>query len=241
MFKELYKAIRHDAKPEAIIINGHQYATGEVYPILEKEPRCIEVTTLTALIDYLTTNVDKHDVSTLICHVESPGSVAILSKLSENGFNQRKTFVRAKLEQLQLRLNAFLPGEEFNILLQSCFVEADDATKATDRGIVIKYASNVTTTVEANTEDDGVTQAVTIRKGIAGKSVDVLPNPVTLRPYRTFTEVEQPASRFVFRCKDDDGVRFALVEADGGAWKCEAMRNIKAFMESRVPGLTVIA
>lgn len=241
MLKELYEAIRRDAKPEAVIINGHQYTTGDVSPVLEREPRCIDVTTLTALVDYLTANIDKHDVSTLICHVESPGSVAILSKLSENGFNQRKTFVRAKLEQLQLRLNAFLPGEEFNILLQSCFVEPDDATKATDRGIVIKYASNVTTTVEANTEDDGVTQAVTIRKGIAGKSVDVLPNPVTLRPYRTFTEVEQPASRFVFRCKDDDGVRFALVEADGGAWKCEAMRNIKAFMESHVPGLTVIA
>ena len=120
-------------------------------------------------------------------------------------------------------------------------MEPDAPVKATDRGRVLKYASNVTTTVEANTEDDGVTQAVTVRKGIAGKGVDVLPNPVTLRPYRTFTEVEQPASRFVFRCKDNNGVTFALVEADGGAWRGEAIRNIKAFMESRVPGLTVIA
>lgn len=241
MLKELYEAVRRDARPEAVLINGQQYTTGDVRPVLEKEPRCLDVTTLTALVDYLTANVDKLDVAALICHVESPESVAILSKLSENGFNQRKAFVRAKLEQMQLRLNAFLPGEEFNILLQSCFIEPDDPPKATDRGMVIKYAANVTTTVEANTEDDGVTQAVTVRKGIAGKGVDRLPNPVTLRPYRTFTEVEQPASRFVFRCKDSDGVKFALVEADGGAWKGEAMRNIKAFMESRVPGLTVIA
>ena len=132
-------------------------------------------------------------------------------------------------------------GEAFNILLQSCFVEPEDPMKATDRGLVIKYASNVTTTVEANTEDDGVTQAVTVKKGIAGKGVDILPNPVRLRPYRTFTEVEQPESSFVFRCKDNDGVKFALVEADGGAWKGEAMKNIKAFMEENVPGLNVIA
>lgn len=73
--------------------------------------------------------------------------------------------------------------------------------QATDRGVVIKYASNVTTPVEANAEDDEVTQAVTIRKGIAGKSVDILPNSVTLRPYRTFTEVEQPASVSSFAAK----------------------------------------
>lgn len=39
----------------------------------------------------------------------------------------------------------------------------------------------------------------------------------------------------------NDGVKFALVEADGGAWKGEAMKNIKAFMKENVPGLNVIA
>ena len=241
MLKALYEAIRRDAKPEQIVLDELTYTTGKVYPVLEEQPSCLNVTTLTALVDYLKSNVDGLNLGTLLCHVESPEYVAILSNLSDNGFNQRKAFVRAKLEQLQLNLNCFMGGEAFNILLQSCFVEPEDPMKATDRGLVIKYASNVTTTVEANTEDDGVTQAVTVKKGIAGKGVDVLPNPVRLRPYRTFTEVEQPESSFVFRCKDNDGVKFALVEADGGAWKGEAMKNIKAFMKENVPGLNVIA
>ena len=70
----------------------------------------------------------------------------------------------------------------------------------------------------------------------------MLPNPVTLRPFRTFTEVEQPASSFVFRAKQKDGgMEFMLVEADGGAWRGEAMRNIKEYMQKAIPELSVIA
>jgi len=32
-----------------------------------------------------------------------------------------------------------------------------------------------------------------------------------------------------------------LVEADGGAWRGEAMKNIKEYLETAVPGLNVIA
>ena len=70
--------------------------------------------------------------------------------------------------------------------------------------------------------------------GIASKSDAVVPNPVKLRPYRTFVEVEQPVSEFVFRMKDNNGITCALFEADGGAWKNTAMRNIKNYLESEL-------
>ena len=73
----------------------------------------------------------------------------------------------------------------------------------------------------------------------------MVPNPVTLRPYRTFTEVTQPESEFVFRMKDDSmSVYCALFEADGGAWKREAMKNIKEHLEVELvdlPHFTVIS
>ena len=61
----------------------------------------------------------------------------------------------------------------------------------------------------------------------------IVPNPVRLRPYRTFLEVEQPASEFVFRMKQDkyDGITCAIFEADGGAWKVAAMKAIKDYMQ----------
>lgn len=79
--------------------------------------------------------------------------------------------------------------------------------------------------------DDGVTQKATIRQGIASKTDAVVPNPVTLRPYRTFIEVTQPVSSFIFRVKDLHGISCALFEADGGAWKNAAMENIKNYLE----------
>lgn len=51
---------------------------------------------------------------------------------------------------------------------------------------------------------------------------------VKLKPYRTFREIEQPASVFLFRLKNRDGAppECALFEADGGAWKLEATDKI---------------
>lgn len=64
----------------------------------------------------------------------------------------------------------------------------------------------------------------------------IVPNPVKLKPYRTFLEVDQPVSEFIFRMKQDkyDGVLCALFEADGGAWKMEATERIKKYLESEL-------
>nr|ABP73607.1 hypothetical protein [Bacillus thuringiensis] len=59
-----------------------------------------------------------------------------------------------------------------------------------------------------------------------------VPNPVSLQPYRTFVEVAQPESDFIFRMKD--GPRCSLYEADGGAWKLEAIKNIKEYLNAEL-------
>ena len=77
------------------------------------------------------------------------------------------------------------------------------------------------------------------------KEAAVVPNPVRLKPYRTFLEVEQPESEFIFRMKDcHGGIGCAFFEADGGAWKIEATQNIKAYLQEELKDLdqfTVIA
>lgn len=55
----------------------------------------------------------------------------------------------------------------------------------------------------------------------------------------------QPESEFIFRMKSDDRSVFcALFEADGGAWKNEAMQSIKQYLEEQLKDIdfvTVIA
>lgn len=52
---------------------------------------------------------------------------------------------------------------------------------------------------------------------------------VRLRPYRTFQEIEQPVGLFLIRI-DERGITFT--EADGGMWKLEARKTIKAYLEN---------
>ncbi len=234
MLKALYEAIREDAGPKIIKLGEREYSDESLYPVHAPQPKTLEVKTLTGLVDYLETNVDKLKLEEMLCHVESPSLVSIISGL-EGSFRDRGKYIQAKLDQIELPFNKWVDAETFNIALQSCFV--DDA----DRALVLKYISRVVATSEAATTDDGTSQAVEVKVGIASKAVTELPNPVTLRPYRTFTEVEQPASRFVFRVRQDGGkMQYTLVEADGGAWRNVAMSSIKDYMEKALPDLKVI-
>jgi hypothetical protein len=55
---------------------------------------------------------------------------------------------------------------------------------------------------------------------------------LSLKPIRTFRELDQPASDFIFRVKNGGG--FALFEADGGAWKIAAINAIAAWLKNRL-------
>lgn len=132
-------------------------------------------------------------------------------------------------------VNALLPRfeygreydqESFLISMQSCFKESDD------REAVTMLASNIVNTQEATFSDNGTTQQAVMKTGITTKDNVLVPNPVNLIPYRTFLEVEQPASDFVFRVSEGRGGApvFKLVAADGGVWKSQAVANVKAYL-----------
>lgn len=116
-------------------------------------------------------------------------------------------------------------NRETLIELQANFVETDDLVT------IMQVAGNIKSGTTANYSDDGVSQKTTIKTGVELADV-IVPNPVKLRPYRTFAEIEQPESSYVFRIKDGDrGPAFKLVEADGGLWKNAVMKKIKEYLE----------
>lgn len=83
--------------------------------------------------------------------------------------------------------------------------------------------------------DNGVTQKVEAKTGIALNSVVEIKPRVTLRPFRTFIEVEQPESEFLLRVNQSGEI--GLFEADGGVWKLEATRNVAAYFEDKLKDL----
>ena len=160
----------------------------------------------------------------MILHVKSPTEVDLVSGLiDERG---REVLMRAKAIVNEFSFDQYYDQERFLIDLQANFIDTEDLR------CIKQVAGNIQQGTTANYDDDGVSQKTTISSGIANKTDVIVPNPVSLRPYRTFSEVEQPESNYVFRIKDSDrGPAFKLVEADGGLWKNATMRKIKEYLE----------
>ena len=197
--------------------------------------RAIEMCTLTSFVDYIKANIDKMSEK-MIIHVVSPTSVKLYSKLDND--RNREYLVEVNAQLPSFRFGDFIDHEAFCIALQSKFV------KNNDRDLVLKFAGTVEDGTVAEYGDDGITQKATVKSGLTSKTDAIVPNPVKLIPYRTFLEVEQPASDFIFRMKSERGVQCAIFEADGGAWKNAAMENIKKYLRSKLedlPQFTVIS
>ena len=101
-----------------------------------------------------------------------------------------------------------------------------------DLEAIMKFAGNVEQKNNTTYSDDGRTQMATMNVGVASKADVIVPNPVDLVPFRTFQEVKQPHSQFVFRLSDQGKPAFKIVEAEGGIWKNEAVDSIKEYFRA---------
>lgn len=129
----------------------------------------------------------------------------------------------------RISLDKFIPYENAVIELRSLYIP-NDGTK-----YLLKLLSCISSESKVVSTDNGVTQAVEAKSGIAlSQMVEVEPR-VSLKPFRTFVEVEQPESDFLLRI--DGGGKVGLFEADGGVWKLEATRNIAAYFEKELADL----
>lgn len=236
MIKEALEYIVGLKTPVITEIDGNTYSDKPLNRIsYVPYAKTIGMKTLTSLVEYIKANIDSMS-ERMIVHVVSPTEVHLYSSLDAD--RKREHLVEVNAELPDFRFGSFIDHESFVIALQSKFVSN------ADRDLVLKFAGTVEDGTVAEYGDDGVTQKATIKTGVASKADAVVPNPVNLIPYRTFLEVQQPASDFIFRMKSSCGVQCAIFEADGGAWKNEAMSRIKNYLAlelSEYPQFTVIS
>lgn len=238
IIKEAIEYVVSLRKPEIQKIDGITYSDKELSPVIHNpKARAVQMNTLTSLVDYIKAQVDEMDEK-MIVHVQSPTKVSLYSALDGERIRENMVEVVARVPGFEY--GRFIDHERFCIGLQAKFLEDPES----DRSLVLKFAGTVEDGTVSQYSDDGISQKATIRTGIASKGDAIVPNPVKLRPYRTFHEVQQPISEFIFRMKSDDGVWCALFEADGGAWENVAMKNIKEYLEVELadyPNFTIIS
>lgn len=199
----------------------------EILPRVFNANEAIRLNTLSGLVNYIKANIERID-SQLILHVEDERSIRLTGTLEIDG--SREVLATAGAIVPRFNFGDWYDMESFNIALQSKFVDKrTNEHEMDDRAILLKVVGNTQEENVKTTGDNGVSQAITIKQGVT--SIDALvPNPVVLAPYRTFLEVEQPSSQFVFRMKD--GPKAAIFEADGGAWRNQAIVNIHEYLKN---------
>lgn len=218
-------------KTEVIEINGENYTDRQVHRVdrqLRAKP--IPMSNLTSLVAYLKAGIDE-TAEKMIVQVASPTTVKVISMLDSDRRREELVLVEACIPVFEY--GRYIEQESFIISLQANFLPNED------RELLLKFAGTVKDESIAEYGDNGVMQKATIKTGVSTVGDAIVPNPVKLRPFRTFVEVEQPESLFVFRMRQGDrrGVECAIFDADGGAWKNDAMENIKRYLEFELEGI----
>ena len=229
MLKEALKYLVELKRPEAIKVGERDYSTMDIKPIREAECVPLNVYNLDSLIEYLKSNPDKIE-NIKILNIENPVRVVAESTLFGK-FKQRETYIEVDYSRLipEIYFGKFLDMEEFMIMLKSKFIETEELIS------IISIVGNVQNEAVTHYNDDGFSQEVVAKTGVVRVGKVPLPPRIKLKPYRTFIEVDQPESEFILRArKSPYGVEFALFEADGGAWKKEAISNISSYLKKEL-------
>ena len=235
MIKEALQYIVELGSVAVSEINGSQYATGQLHRIPEELTAApLSVHTLTAIIDYITSGADEcaeSDASMdrrFVIHVADYDRVYLYREL--NSDKVRECLIDAELSAPSFPFGRWMDVETFIINMQTHFVQDEN------RDMLIRLIGTVTADQGVTLADDGMTQKVTARSGISLVQEVAVPNPVELAPFRTFTDVEQPVSPFVFRVRrDGDAIMAALFAADADAWKNEAICRIRDYFTMELP------
>jgi len=233
MLSEFIDKILDTSAPRKLTVDDREYFTRNLFPVMEPMPEGLQITTLTGLVDFI------HDLSEIdiLIHVLSCTRVDVIGHLQAK-FMQRKRYISAILDPVNLPFDRWLELEPFIIALQSMFVQSASIND------ILSLVGNLKDGTVKNYNDTGITQVVTAKTGVATVDEIAVPNPVTLQPYRTFNEVEQPESLFVFRmrsCPEGGTPTCLLTEADGGKWRLDAILQIREWLAEALPDIPIIA
>lgn len=223
-----------------ILTGGADFTPQEYGEALLAEPRTLHVSTLTGIVEYYKAGI--HADYKVVVNVTKPDRVYVTApRVNPNITEQTFTFAVADPDVPHLDFGSYMPIDLFILHVQTNFIDTPERTR------LLLAAGRLSNGIKSEIDDDGVTQSVTTRKGITRIGSEKFENPVKLQPYRTFTEIDQPESEFVFRMKsmpgDDDamGVAGALFEADGGIWRTKAIQDIGAWLKDKLPDAVILA
>lgn len=186
-------------------------------------PKSLSLYSLDALVQLVKTEAaPNYSHTPIYISAASATSVQCFTQPDAGDQMHRNVLYWAEARDVPGFLNSEWSFEEAMIRLRSQFQPTEDI------GYMLDLLSHMSVDQNIQSDDNGVTQTVQVKQGVSFVANETVRPIVTLAPYRTFQEVEQPVSQFVFRVDNKRNV--TLAEADGGMWKLSARRTVKQYL-----------
>jgi len=203
--------------------------------IAPRMPISLAFYTLAGFVRYV---LAEAETAAAMIHVVDPSVVTAISKLEGQDDNLRREYARAAFSGGGgFEFNDYGPLEDLSIALQTAFdIDRGDCRE------LQKFCSQVRSTASVGVADDGISQTVEAKRGVAAVLTTAVKNPWMLAPYRTFAEVEQPLSPYVLRFKSyGEGMpNAALYETGSQQWKVEAVGTLAKYLRVALPDHEVL-
>lgn len=226
ILKDAIDRILDLAKPTTMEVGNQTLCSKPMYTITPQRdlPERAEFNTLTGLVDTI-----RHEGALqpwrLFVRVVSASTVVVYTAYTE--WDKLHPFTHISLYRTvadvpRITTDTPMSHEQAIVELRSLYLPG------ADREYLLDLLSTMSVGEEITSDDNGVTQTATVKQGVQLKATVPVRPIVTLQPFRTFLEVEQPCSDFLLRVGSKGEI--ALRDADGGAWKLDAKRKIAAWL-----------
>lgn len=234
MLKELAEKIEElvngQVEPELETINGVDYIkTAKGYEKLRKpKADSINVNSLSGLSEMVKVVIENEvlGIPTLVVNVDVND---IIVSTSHNIAGEIDQIIRAYPLIPDLGFGHRQSVEELIIKLSTAFVETENTTK------FINSISSLRIVEDVEFNDDGIGQTITAKKGAQLNQKYTIQPIVKLKPIRSYAEIEQVESKFLFRV--DRRGEVILYEADGGQWRYDVQKRIVKYLNGSLKEL----
>jgi hypothetical protein len=233
--KPIIETAQQAVAPQFITIDGRQYGRSDLKLIAPPTIETLQAETLQSVVDYVQRQPDGQRQSFI--HLEDYNTVSVKGT-PDAVTNQRPCYLRAHAKERWTanRPGLYVPQQEFIIWLLQGFAPSSDLLA------LLQMAGSLKAEKIVEAGDNGIAQAVAVKQGIQSTYTEVK-NPVQLRPYRTFAEIEPPDMTFVVRLqngKENEPPKLGLFIADSGQWELEALARIRHWLRTQLPDHSII-
>ena len=225
MLAEFIDKIAYMAKERFEIkeIDAKKYSYLDLIPIKESKYPTLTMSSLDGLISWLNSNPNSDQ---FIVTIEDNRTIIVQSKMYGE-FKQRDKYIICECDSFAKSTqisNADL--NNFIIFLQTNFVDTPEKAN------LLKAISKIKTDNGVKLSDDGVSQVVTVEQGVKRLTEAEIKPIVTLCPYVTFAEIQQPGCKYLFRINNsNDFPSFSLHEVNDALWLYKIKNDIKNYLE----------